>query len=63
MAAAVIVPVVDEGLGNSAYLADLGGGRALAIDVPRDLRAAARTARKSRGTSTASARPSPRSAR
>jgi hypothetical protein len=24
--AAVIVPVVDEGLGNSAYLVDLGGG-------------------------------------
>jgi hydroxyacylglutathione hydrolase len=33
-----IVPVVDEGLGNSAYLADLGDGRALAVDVPRDLR-------------------------
>ena len=26
--------VVDEGLGNSAYLADLGDGRALAVDVP-----------------------------
>jgi hydroxyacylglutathione hydrolase len=38
--AAVIVPVVDEGLGNSAYLVDLGDGRALAVDVPRDLRAA-----------------------
>jgi hydroxyacylglutathione hydrolase len=36
---AVIVPVVDEGLGNSAYLVDLGDGRALAVDVPRDLRA------------------------
>jgi hydroxyacylglutathione hydrolase len=36
----LIVPVVDEGLGNSAYLADLGDGRALAVDVPRDLRAA-----------------------
>jgi glyoxylase-like metal-dependent hydrolase (beta-lactamase superfamily II)/rhodanese-related sulfurtransferase len=35
----LIVPVVDEGLGNSAYLVDLGGGRALAVDVPRDLRA------------------------
>jgi rhodanese-related sulfurtransferase/glyoxylase-like metal-dependent hydrolase (beta-lactamase superfamily II) len=34
-----IVPVVDEGLGNSAYLVDLGDGRALAVDVPRDLRA------------------------
>ena len=39
MTAAVIVPVVDEGLGNSAYLVDLGAGRALAVDVPRDLRA------------------------
>jgi hydroxyacylglutathione hydrolase len=37
--AAVIVPVLDEGLGNSSYLVDLGGGRALAVDVPRDLRA------------------------
>src|SRR5260370_9473409 len=36
----LIVPVVDEGLGNSAYLVDLGDGRALAVDVPRDLRAA-----------------------
>ncbi len=34
-----IVPVVDEGLGNSAYLVDLGDGRALAVDAPRDLRA------------------------
>jgi hydroxyacylglutathione hydrolase len=37
--AAVIVPVVDEGLGNSAYLVDLGEGRALAVDASRDLRA------------------------
>ena len=34
-----LVPVVDEGLGNSAYLVDLGDGRALAVDPPRDLRA------------------------
>jgi hydroxyacylglutathione hydrolase len=34
-----IVPIVDEGLGNSAYLVALGDGRALAVDVPRDLRA------------------------
>jgi glyoxylase-like metal-dependent hydrolase (beta-lactamase superfamily II)/rhodanese-related sulfurtransferase len=34
-----LIPLVDEGLGNSAYLADLGGGRALAVDAPRDLRA------------------------
>src|SRR5688500_13185703 len=35
----VIVPVVDEGLGNSAYLVDLGNQRALAVDPCRDLRA------------------------
>lgn len=34
-----LVPLVDEGLGNSAYLVDLGDGRALAVDVSRDLRA------------------------
>jgi glyoxylase-like metal-dependent hydrolase (beta-lactamase superfamily II)/rhodanese-related sulfurtransferase len=34
-----LIPLVDEGLGNSAYLADLGDGRALAVDAPRDLRA------------------------
>ncbi|MFN2538415.1 MAG: rhodanese-like domain-containing protein [Mycobacteriales bacterium] len=34
----LIVPLVDEGLGNSAYLVDLGDGRALAIDPSRDLR-------------------------
>jgi hydroxyacylglutathione hydrolase len=34
----VVVPIVDEGLGNSAYLVDLGGGRALAVDPGRDLR-------------------------
>ena len=33
-----LVPLVDEGLGNSAYLVDLGDGRALAVDVSRDLR-------------------------
>ena len=34
-----IVPLVDEGLGNSAYLVELGGGRALAVDASIDLRA------------------------
>lgn len=34
-----LIPLVDEGLGNSAYLHDLGDGRALAVDPPRDLRA------------------------
>jgi glyoxylase-like metal-dependent hydrolase (beta-lactamase superfamily II)/rhodanese-related sulfurtransferase len=41
----LIVPVVDEGLGNSSYLVDLGDSRALVIDPERDpapyLRAAA----------------------
>lgn len=34
-----LFPLVDEGLGNSAYLIDLGDGRALAVDVSLDLRA------------------------
>jgi hydroxyacylglutathione hydrolase len=35
----VVMPVIDEGLGNSAYLVDLGDGRALAVDPSLDLRA------------------------
>jgi len=31
-----VVAIVDEGLGNSSYLVDLGDGRALAIDPSRD---------------------------
>src|SRR5262245_64747219 len=38
MAGTPITPVLDEGLGNSAYLVDLGDGRALAVDAARDLR-------------------------
>ncbi|PSL01638.1 rhodanese-related sulfurtransferase [Haloactinopolyspora alba] len=34
-----LIPLVDEGLGNSAYLVDLGDGSALAVDASRDLRA------------------------
>jgi rhodanese-related sulfurtransferase/glyoxylase-like metal-dependent hydrolase (beta-lactamase superfamily II) len=34
-----LILLVDEGLGNTAYLADLGDGRALAVDASRDLRA------------------------
>jgi hydroxyacylglutathione hydrolase len=41
-----LISVVDEGLGNSAYLLDLGDGRALAVDAPRDLRALRRAADK-----------------
>ncbi|MFF5342265.1 hypothetical protein ACFY4H_16375 [Streptomyces althioticus] len=39
-----LIPLIDEGLGNSAYLLDLGNGSALAMDAGRDrrsLRAAA----------------------
>ena len=34
-----VTPIVDEGLGNAAYLVDLGDGRALVVDASRDLRA------------------------
>ncbi|TQJ36977.1 hypothetical protein OHU34_00940 [Streptomyces sp. NBC_00080] len=34
-----LIPLVDDGLGNSVYLVDLGDGRALAVDASRDLRA------------------------
>ncbi len=34
-----IIPVVDEGLGNSSYVVDLGDGSVLVVDPPRDLRA------------------------
>jgi hydroxyacylglutathione hydrolase len=34
-----VLPLVDEGVGNSSYLVDLGDGRALAVDASRDLRA------------------------
>jgi rhodanese-related sulfurtransferase/glyoxylase-like metal-dependent hydrolase (beta-lactamase superfamily II) len=33
-----ILPLVDEGLGNSSYLVNLGDGRALAVDPERDPR-------------------------
>ncbi|MCW8380758.1 MBL fold metallo-hydrolase [Streptomyces justiciae] len=33
-----LIPLVDEGLGNSAYLVDLGDGRSLSVDAARDLR-------------------------
>ncbi|MBA3742032.1 MBL fold metallo-hydrolase [Sporichthya sp.] len=39
-----LIPLVDEGLGNSSYLVDLGGGRALAVDATRDLRAVRKAA-------------------
>jgi len=33
-----LVPFVDQGLGNTSYLVDLGDGRALVVDPCRDLR-------------------------
>ena len=40
-------PLVDEGLGNTCWLVEVGDGRALVVDPPRDLRAArAVTARR-----------------
>ena len=36
--------LVDEGLGNNTYLLDLGDGRALVVDPPRDLRTLRRAA-------------------
>lgn len=38
MADPLVSPIPDAGLGNSAYLVDLGDGRALAVDASRDLR-------------------------
>jgi glyoxylase-like metal-dependent hydrolase (beta-lactamase superfamily II)/rhodanese-related sulfurtransferase len=34
-----IIPIVDDGLGNSSYLVDLGDRRALTVDASLDLRA------------------------
>ncbi|GHH88596.1 MBL fold metallo-hydrolase [Streptomyces capitiformicae] len=47
-----LIPLVDAGLGNSAYLVDLGDGRALAVDACRDLRAL-RAAAERRGLTVA----------
>ncbi len=38
MARLDLIPVVDEGLGNSTYILDLGRGRALVLDPERDVR-------------------------
>lgn len=46
----LVFPLVDEGLGNSAYLVDLGQGRGLAVDATRDLRALHEMARRRRLT-------------
>ncbi|MBV6698977.1 MBL fold metallo-hydrolase [Kitasatospora aureofaciens] len=47
-----LTPLTDEGLGNSAYLVDLGNGCALAMDASRDLRAL-RAAAERRGLTVA----------
>lgn len=41
-----VFPLVDEGLGNSAYLVDLDDGRAMVVDVSLDLRATFDAARR-----------------
>lgn len=38
MSEPTVIPLRDEGLGNAAYLVDLGDRRALAVDPSRDLR-------------------------
>ncbi|MGH3647975.1 MAG: MBL fold metallo-hydrolase [Micromonosporaceae bacterium] len=43
-----VLPVVDDGLGNATWLVDLGDGRAMVVDPPRDLRAV-RAATEHRG--------------
>lgn len=42
----VLIPVIDEGLGNSTYLLELGDGRALVLDPERDLRQVRAEARR-----------------
>jgi hydroxyacylglutathione hydrolase len=42
----MIIPIVDEGLGNSSYLVDLGDTRALAVDASLDQRALRGAARQ-----------------
>lgn len=44
MSRAPVTSLADPGLGNSAYLVDLGDGRCLVVDVSRDLRAVRRAA-------------------
>lgn len=44
MSLPMILPLLDEGLGNQAYLVDLGEGRALALDPTLDLRSLDATA-------------------
>jgi hydroxyacylglutathione hydrolase len=48
-ASEIIFPLVDEGLGNSSYVVDLGDGRALAIDPERDPTPYLQTASNARG--------------
>ncbi|HZI97666.1 MAG TPA: rhodanese-like domain-containing protein [Actinomycetales bacterium] len=52
MTGPTVLPVVDEGLGNSAYLVDIGDGRALVVDASLDLRAV-RAAAAERGLTVA----------
>ena len=38
MSTPLVVPMLDEGLGNTSYLVDLGDGRCLVVDASVDLR-------------------------
>ncbi|WP_427136455.1 MBL fold metallo-hydrolase [Pseudarthrobacter sp. S9] len=46
MAKLDLIPVIDEGLGNSTYILDLGDGRALVMDPERDIRGVRAQARR-----------------
>lgn len=52
MTGPTVIPLVDEGLGNTSYLVDLGDRRALAVDASRDLRSL-RSAAVARGLTVA----------
>lgn len=41
-----LIPIIDEGLGNSTYLLDLGAGLALVVDPERDVRQVRQEARR-----------------
>lgn len=44
MSTDTVTPLLDAGLGNNAYLVDLGDGRGMVVDASRDLRAVRRAA-------------------
>jgi len=50
MSAPLVVPMLDEGLGNTSYLVDLGDGRCLVVDASVDLRSVNDVASRSGST-------------